>query len=217
MDTLTASRPLPLSHCFPWKEAKVALEEQGWFILPSFLPSQINGSLLESFQHKLQNDQFRLAKVGKDLQRSLEKKIRLSQTAWIESWDESAELKALNDLFAELALEMNQHFFLNMKRWESQMALYPHGGFYKKHLDQLRSGENRIMTCIFYLNDCDDGGELVIYDRDDIKRKVATIAPRRGTCVIFFSRQIFHEVLPSFAPRFSLTTWLRHDQDPLLS
>ncbi len=206
-----------LSSRFPWEDAKASLEEKGWFVCPSLLSENMNAGLLESFLEKLEKDQFDMAQVGKNLERSLEKRIRHSETSWIESWHENSQLRDLNQFFGDLSHQMNQHFYLNIKRWESQMAYYPEGGFYKKHLDQLRSGENRLMTCIFYLNNCERGGELVIYDRDDMKKKAATIKASKGTCVLFFSSQIFHEVLPAYSPRFSFTTWLRHDQDSLLS
>lgn len=206
-----------LGDIFPWSLATTALEEQGWFIIPDLLPKSINSGLLETFLNKLKNDQFDMAKVGRKHEHSLEKNIRLSETSWIEQWESSEELKRLNEFFKELSCKMNQHFFLSIKRWESQMAFYPNGGFYRKHLDQLKNGENRLMTCIFYLNDCDDGGELIIYDRSDIQKKAAVISPRKGSCILFFSGQIFHEVKSCYAPRYSLTTWLRHDQDPFFS
>ncbi len=214
---LTLNISSSLAQRFPWDRAKLELEEKGWFSCEDILNLQESEGLLHSFKDKLENNEFNQAKVGKDLNRSLEQGIRLSHTSWIENWSRSIELQNLNQFFSSLSQEMNQYFYLNIKRWESQMAFYPNGGFYKKHLDQLKGGENRLMTCIFYLNDCVEGGELVIYDREDRNLKVATITPKSGTCVLFFSRQIFHEVLPSYSPRYSLTTWLRHDIDQFLS
>lgn len=72
------------------------------------------------------------------------------------------------------------------------------------------------MTCIFYLNDCYEGGELLIYSREDKKQIAARISPSIGSCVIFFSGQIYHEVLPVVETRYSLTTWLRCDDEALL-
>ena len=206
-----------LKERFQWDLAKLHLEQQGWVVLDDFLSAVNTASLLETFKLKLENDDFEMAKIGKDLNRSLEKQVRMSQTAWIEDWTRSSTLCELNDFFSALSIEMNRHFYLTIKRWESQMAFYPEGGFYKKHLDQLRGGENRIMTCIFYLNDCSTGGELVVYDRDNKNKKAAVIVPKVGRCVLFFSSQIYHEVLPCFDHRYSLATWLRHDKDQLLS
>lgn len=187
------------------------LENQGWVLLSDLFEDGFLDLLKDQFLHKLKEDVFSKAKVGKQNLRSLRDNIRRSKICWIEDWEESSEVEFLFDFLNHLMVELNQHFLLSMKRFESQFAYYPMGGFYKKHLDQLKGGMHRQLTSIIYLNDCDKGGELVIFNRENKRVIDLTYSPKRGDMVLFFSSQIFHEVLPTQAPRLSLTSWLRDD------
>jgi SM-20-related protein len=195
----------------PWSKIKTDLELQAWAHVPKLLNHELSNELLALFREKLERDSFVAAGVGKNTQNFLRENVRLSQTCWIDNWEENKALCSLYDLKQEMMRELNEYFRLSMKRFESQFALYPEGGFYKKHLDQLRTGMHRQVSCIFYLNDCHNGGELILYDQHDRNKESATISPRKGDCVLFFSGQIFHEVLATNSPRFSLTTWFRDD------
>ena len=108
---------------------------------------------------------------------------------------------------------LNQHFFLSMKRFESQFAIYQKGGFYKKHLDQLKKTRHRQVSCILYLDDCLAGGELLIFNKNNKNQLDYTYTPKAGEMVLFFSKSIYHEVLPTQQKRYSLTTWFRDDED----
>ncbi len=186
------------------------LEEQGYAFVPQFLSESHVSHLLTLFQKKIEDDAFHEARVGTSLEKTLEKRIRKSETAWIEDW---SDIDFLSLFYAELMSKLNLYFFLSLKRWESQFAFYPRGGFYRKHLDQLRGERHRQITSIFYLNDCVKGGELIIYDREDKGKVALTVSPRLGDLVIFQSSQIFHEVKEVYDHRFSLTTWFRDDSD----
>ena len=118
----------------------------------------------------------------------------------------------LHSFFTELMLELNRTFFLACKRFETQFAYYPVGGYYKKHLDQLADNKHRQGTVILYLEDCLGGGELIIYNKDHINQIDQVYSPRKGDLVIFFSSQIFHEVKEAHSERTSLTTWFRDDE-----
>ena len=196
---------------YNWHQFFDSLIHYGWVQIPHFLNNEFITNLLLQLKLHLEKDQFEDAAIGGKFQHSLAKEIRLSQTTWIDHWDTSSELTELSEFFHQFMQAMNSYFYLSIKRWESQFAIYPIGGFYKKHKDQLKGSEHRQVTFITYLNDCENGGELVIYDRDDRSKIAATISPRAGSCVIFFSSQIFHEVRPTLSPRFSLTTWFRDD------
>ena len=85
----------------------------------------------------------------------------------------------------------------------------------------------RCVTAIVYLNDEDwdaskHGGELRVYmgaDIDDEKggsaEWVIDVAPAGGTVVVFDSRVILHEVLPTSARRMALTLWICGDSRPI--
>lgn len=189
------------------------LETTGWAKIDNFIDQKLLFSLLELFKNELSNDSFESAAVGADWRNRLDRDIRHSQVSWIEDWHSASELQQLKNLFDGYLEVLNSHFYMSLKRYESQLAFYPQGGYYKKHLDQIKGRNNRQVTMVLYLNECEEGGELVIYDRDDKMKVASTIKPLAARCVIFFSSQIYHEVLPTFSPRFSLTTWFRDDLD----
>ena len=71
--------------------------------------------------------------------------------------------------------------------------------------------EQRALTLILYVNDADwcvqrDGGALRLEPTDGSASH--QIAPIGGTLVIFDSRRVWHEVLPSKRLRFAITLWV---------
>lgn len=112
---------------------------------------------------------------------------------------------------AELQRQLNRSLFLGLFEYECHFALYKAGGFYKKHLDSFRGRANRVVTTVLYLNpdwQPEWGGELVIY-REDTDDRLAVIAPKMGTLVVFMSEYVPHEVLPTQKPRASIAEWFR--------
>merc|ERR1712050_27950 len=113
-----------------------------------------------------------------------------------------------------------------------QIACYPVSGYYKKHVDGGYDDTNngRKITAIFYAKkswSSEDGGELRMYKRrpnpfeiakarkegSEIPEKppdeaVEDIEQRGGRMVLFRSRDMPHEVLPSKRKRYAITLWL---------
>lgn len=159
----------------------------------------------------LEQENFKRAEIGNGLKQKEMTSIRKSQIAWINDWDVKEELVNLKKFFSQLQDDFNKEFYLALKRFESQFAYYPTGGFYKKHLDQLKATRHRQISLILYLNDCPVGGELVIYNQNDKNKVDVIIKPRRGQVICFNSAKVFHEVLPTQLKRYSITTWFRDD------
>jgi SM-20-related protein len=92
------------------------------------------------------------------------------------------------------------------------LALYPGGGArYTKHRDSLGDDPRRV-TIILYLQtlawrSSADGGELSV--QSPVENNPQRIEPKGGRMVIFDSREVEHEVLPSRGMRMALTLWLR--------
>jgi SM-20-related protein len=107
---------------------------------------------------------------------------------------------------------INNYFRLSIKGFESQFSVYNQGGFYKCHLDQHKETRHRQVSCCIYLNDCVDGGELVIYKKGSKTEVDKVIKPLSGSIVFFFSKDIYHEVKMVQNPRYSITTWFRDDE-----
>jgi len=119
-----------------------------------------------------------------------------------------------------------------------QISYYAKGAYYKRHIDggyeDLNNG--RKITAIFYANPCwseADGGQLRVYKRklnpfqiehmkskgqevpDQTKHEVEEdIVPLGGRLVLFRSRDIPHEVLPSGGKRFAVSLWLMGPAGP---
>lgn len=184
-----------------------SLEEKSWYHQESILSSKLCDNLLLEFKQI----NLRQAAIGRAYKQVLQPKIRKSKIHWIENWQDSPDLLHINELLTILMRAVNEHFYLSLKRIESQFSYYAPGGFYKKHLDQHKKTRNRLVTCIFYLNDCAQGGELVLYDKNDKKKVEKVIYPKKGSLVAFFSGHIYHEVKPVHQERFAITTWMRDD------
>ena len=110
-------------------------------------------------------------------------------------------------------LSTNNNFHLSLKRFESQFSVYEYGGFYKTHLDQHNMNRHRKVSCCLYLNDCIEGGELVIYQKGSKTEIETIIKPSQGSLVLFFSADIHREVKIVREKRYSISTWF-HDNEP---
>ena len=98
-------------------------------------------------------------------------------------------------------------------------ATYPGGGTrYVKHRDALPYKAGRKLTVIYYLNAGwrpEHGGELQIWPEPEGAAPPVRLAPTADRLVCFIS-SLEHEVLPAWAPRFALTTWMFNRRDTAL-
>ena len=182
------------------------LESFGWSESHHFLSSFECEEILGHVKSLEDSGAFYDGGVSRKLSRQVNSRIRKSQIHWIEDWESVESLSTFKTKLTDLMLHLNQYFFLPMRRIESQFAIYERGGFYKKHIDQHSETKHRQVSTILYLEDCIEGGELVIFNRDDKSRV------DKGTLVSFFSAQVFHEVLETKALRYGLTSWMRDDE-----
>ncbi len=154
---------------------------------------------------------FSAAHVGKGNERQKMESVRGDWTFWIDQKNPPIELYSLLKFLEELRLHLNQELYLGLKEFESHLAYYPSGKFYKKHLDQFNRDSSRILTFIFYLHeywDDSDGGELVLYNDDNsIFKKVI---PKPGTFICFLANKFPHEVLAGKRERRSFTGWMHN-------
>lgn len=193
-----------------------ALEEKSWFAMEDFFPKDFCDTLFESYYAKTQTEEFKAASIGQGLRRSENTNIRSSEIHWINNWDESNASRELKRFFDEMLASLNHYFYLSIKHYESQVAYYGKGDFYKVHLDQFQKTKHRQVSCCLYLNDCINGGEFVLYKKGSKTLVEHIIKPKRGSFVIFLSGHIYHEVKMVYEPRYSLTTWFRDDDEALI-
>jgi len=95
--------------------------------------------------------------------------------------------------------------------FESHLAHYGNGDFYKRHYDAFQNQRSRVLSMVVYLNQSwgpDDGGELVLY-REDVDQEGIRVTPLMGTVVLFLSEEFPHAVLPAKRDRYSIAGWYR--------
>lgn len=189
-----------------------SLEYKGWFETKDFINSTLANDLRNDLLAKYSNDLFSKARIGRSLQLKEVTSIRTDEICWIENWQENFAISEYRNLVNTLINSVSRHFFLTLKSFEAHYSHYSAGSFYKKHIDQHLETRHRQLTIVTYLSD-NIGGKLVVYSRDDKNKVEASISPEIGKTVIFFSSQIFHEVLPCLEDRIAITGWVRDNEN----
>ncbi|MCR6651865.1 MAG: 2OG-Fe(II) oxygenase [Cellvibrionaceae bacterium] len=184
-----------------------ALETVGWLVLQQGLPTEICFCLQQLNDRA--GETFRTAGVGRGPERNRNLELRRDRIAWIEENDDLADpWHAWTDA---LQSYLNRRLFLGLFSFESHLALYRPGDFYRTHVDAFRGQSNRRLSLVAYLNpdwQPGQGGELVLYD-PHTSEPLQTVAPELGTLVLFLSEEFPHEVLPAERERFSVAGWFR--------
>jgi SM-20-related protein len=184
------------------------LLRNGYSVYESFLDPAATNDLRKEAQLLYLQKKFHKAGVGRGVQHSIKDEIRSDEVLWFEKNELLPAQAALWDCLEELRYALNQTLFLGLWDFEGHFALYPEGGFYKKHLDRFQSSDLRTISVVVYLNENwspDDGGELEIFS--GTSRVI--IEPKGGTLVCFLSDSIEHQVLESRAPRLSFAGWFK--------
>lgn len=183
------------------------LATQGWVVIPEFLTTDETAKLRAQALEKYAAGSFTQASVGQGSNKGIHEQIRRDAILWLED-NEAGAVQAFLTWLADLRSSLNQELFLGLVESEMHFALYPQGGFYRKHIDNFRGGSARLVTVILYLNQAwqpQDGGELRFYVNDNF----IDITPEAGKLVLFLSENFEHEILPTEQERLSLTGWLR--------
>jgi len=134
--------------------------------------------------------------------------VRRDQISWIEDDHSDVDEEAYFRLFWDFLGYLNDTCYTGLNAFESHYAHYGLGSFYKKHRDQFKADSGRKYSIVVYLNDLwleEDGGQLVIYRKDD----QISVSPQGGKVVFFQSDKNEHEVLPSTRPRMSIAGWMK--------
>jgi SM-20-related protein len=103
---------------------------------------------------------------------------------------------------------------------EATYVIYPVGGFYKRHIDSLEGIDpggsgRRSISFICYLPDPepawtpDDGGQLRVFSSDVPGSDFVDLLPESGSLVLFDSKSVWHEVMPTQRERACLVGWFR--------
>ena len=185
------------------------LEQQGYSIQEDFFSYDLTFDLKETLSSLREQNLLKQAGIGRKNDFHIEQSIRNDVISWFDESTLSPSQSEFLQITEHLQTAINERFFLGLFEFEVHFALYAANAFYKRHLDQHKNQDTRVVTLISYLNENwedDDGGELKIYLKND---KSLLVKPKAGTLVCFMSAEFEHEVLPAKRERASLTGWFR--------
>lgn len=186
------------------------LIERGWLEIPDYFDESATRVLLEEARRLERKELFRPAGIRSN--KVVNENVRSDSIFWIDDWNLNAALSGVKSEIVNLGALLSQELRVSLKCFEGHFSHYGAGDFYLKHLDQHKEQRRRQITLVSYLNDC-DGGELVIFDKDDRNHIERVVYPKAGKLVLFLSAFIFHEVKASKSDRYGLTGWYRDDSD----
>ena len=186
------------------------LAQNDYTIVDDFLPPKVYQNILNQFNNAIKGEQLTQAGIGALGEFQIKEDIRSDEILWLNKGECNAEIQTFFDFIELFIPTVNRELYTTIKDYEFHLAHYPPGGFYKKHLDQFKSRNNRTLSVIVYMNDNwqdGDGGELKIYKKKDFS-DFEIINPIGNRLAIFRSDTVWHEVLTSHKSRKSLTGWL---------
>lgn len=182
------------------------LIEKGWHQSEDFLDAKSCQEAIEESKHL----NFGKAKIGGGQNRSTHQEIRSDSIYWLDINSATDIQKKYLSLTHEIQLTLNRELYLGLKEFECHMTRYQTGEFYKKHSDQFQGTNIRTVTVVTYLNTPEDGGELIIYKRENPNEIDAIVKPKAGLLICFITKDLYHEVLPAKSERLSFTGWYRN-------
>ncbi len=184
-----------------------ALAEEGYAVMDGFLSSSEVNDILELDAFNGYSVRFKKAGTGKKQHLQVNAAVRGDYIQWLDKNSAPLAMKRYLDKLHELSVFLNENLFLSIKDSEVHLTVYPAGAFYKRHVDQFKKDDHRILSVICYLNKDwreSEGGKLRMYSRSG----PLDVLPSAGRLVCFRSDMLEHEVLPATRDRLSLTGWL---------
>ena len=184
------------------------LQSSGYAICPAALPESLGQAICEQL-YGLDESEFSAAGIGRQDQHMQNEFVRTDRICWFTG--ETPTGRQWLDWAERLKTYLNRRLFMGLFSFESHLAHYSPGDFYKRHYDAFQNQRNRVLSMVVYLNPswhAEDGGELVLY-RDAEDQEGIKVTPLMGTIVLFLSEEFPHEVLPAARDRYSIAGWYR--------
>ena len=182
-------------------------EQDGFMLLKNVLTDDENLTIASYVKNRHEQGQWSKALIGKGVDTMVNWEQRGDFIEWLDPENSNLVIQPYWRLLDQIQLTLNRHFYLGLNFFESHMACYPVGTYYKRHQDRHKSGSTRKVSFVYYLNpewSLEDGGLLNIFNENETK---ATVVPFIGHCIVFLS-ELEHEVTVSHAERYSITGWL---------
>jgi len=181
------------------------LEAHGFAVQPDGLPQDV-ALALKNYVVKVGDDGYHAAAVGRGLDQQRNRFVRRDLIHWLGAGNPAlAPWRAWTE---SLRLHLNRQLFLGLFSFESHLAHYRPGDFYRTHVDAFQGEANRVVSLVCYLNENwneGDGGELVLYTAVG----AVAVRPVFGTVALFLSGEIPHEVKATQRDRYSVAGWFR--------
>ena len=186
------------------------LLQKQFSIVNDFFSSEEVDVLRNSLLAKYEADKFKKSAIGNRVNEEIDKTIRGDFILWMDEKNANEAESLFFRKITELVNYLNQTCFLGILHKEFHYAVYPHGTFYKRHLDTFQNDDRRKLSVVCYLNEDnwlpENGGELTIYTENG----ALDILPLPGRIVIFESQILEHEVkVVKASERMSITGWLK--------
>ena len=188
------------------------LADSGLAIIDDFLPPKRMAELTAEARESWTSGDFQDAGIGQGGNFQHNATIRTDQIRWLNPAAATPAQGCFLATLEGLRLAINRALFLGLFEFEGHLALYPAGAYYRKHLDQFRDTDQRVVSLILYLNAAwseADGGQLRLYTDPSDESRQELVLPIGGRLVCFLSDRFPHEVLPARRERLSLTGWFR--------
>lgn len=185
--------------------------KQGWAVTELFGSQARLNRLAEEALCLWQQGRFQKSGIGREAMHQWDNAIRGDYTLWLDEQITPEACRFMARELESLRRALNAATYLGLFEFEGQLAVYPTGASYARHLDQLRDSTERCVSVALYLNAdwrAQDGGELWLYPTNTVATPVAVL-PKGGTLAVFMSADTPHEVRPAMRPRFSLSGWFR--------
>jgi SM-20-related protein len=198
-----------LKKLMPYIKIANDLVQTGVSVVENFLSAGEVAALLNECRLVYGEGKFQTAGIGRGAAYALQTEIRRDEIFWFEPTQLLQAQSALWNRLEDLRNKLNQELFLNIATLEGHFAIYPPGGFYRRHVDRFRSDDARVISIVIYLNESwepGDGGELEVFFQNTARK----VEPRAGTLVCFRSECIEHEVHEAKVKRVSFAGWFRH-------
>lgn len=190
-----------------------AFAASGFLIIDDFLENNLAATLLAEAKTWQEQEAFYAAGIGKLENHVIKEDYRKDKIKWINKEECLAATKQYVLILEDLMQQLSRAFFLSLKDYECMFAIYPSGAFYKKHQDQFKKQAHRIISVVLYLNEDwqeKDGGQLMIY-KEGNDTEIKPIFNR----LVFFKSEMWHEVLPCTKERYSLTGWMKDQENDI--
>jgi SM-20-related protein len=187
-----------------------SLIDQSWVVVDDFLPPDLTTDLRTEIQALAATGSLRPAGIGRGDTFGVHPEVRSDAIAWLDEASLTPPQRLAWAHLARLQKGLNRRLFLGLESFETHLTAYAPGAAYAKHLDRFRDSSLRTVSFIIYLNEAwtpNHGGALRLFDRDHPDRTASDVEPIGGRLACFLSSEIWHEVLPTAVPRYSLTGW----------